>query len=489
MKPFRWYGPRWRSFTAAAFFAVMIPRLAHAQQLEGGQRPILLEYGKTEIFRHFLYQADIQPLYAVGDVQTAPRNTIIVLLGKKSIDFCLNEQVIAAVDAGASILIASDKRPDRNELTNVFGVEIIGNLVTANVEDCYLGIPERPFVRTIRFGFDNDEDSPRAVFKNLEWLGETALATNNASVIRIRSKMKAIAAAAYPFSARAAFPNRRPVELDFNKDLFAAGGHYGEGRFLVLGDHSVFVNGMVWKPDNGNMPFLTDDCIPWLQSPGKRSRCLFVEDGVIQTEFGLPTEEMDLLKRLLMIRHVINTRGNQITEDLESKNALNEFALNRFPLRKIIAVVVTVCAVLLAFYCFGMMVGRASRADPARTLVTPELAALIPRGNVLQQRFDGQLESGSIYEAARRLVREYFAGLDAEPDENGRRPQIEIVDGYENERALRRRIASLWAIGYGSTPIRIPMENWTRVGRALEDVLQDFDDGWWRFRREESLTN
>ena len=71
------------------------------------------------------------------------------------------------------------------------------------------------------------------------------------------------------------------------RDFFAASGKMGEGRFLVLADHSVFVNLMTLQFDNANLAF-TENCINWLKGDEERTRCLFVEDGEIRTDFKLP---------------------------------------------------------------------------------------------------------------------------------------------------------------------------------------------------------
>ena len=48
---------------------------------------------------------------------------------------------------------------------------------------------------------------------------------------------------------------------------------------------------------------------------------------------------------------------------------------------------------------------------------------MIPRGTVLQQRFDGQLATANLYEPARDMVRDFLGGLDAEPDAQGHPPR------------------------------------------------------------------
>ena len=133
---------------------------------------------------------------------------------------------------------------------------------------------------------------------------------------------------------------------------------------------------------------------------------------------------------------------------------------------------------------FVMLVRSRIRPDPARALVTPQLAALIPRHGALKQRFDGQLESNNIYEPVRELVREFMAGMDAEPDERGRPPEIVIEDGCENPVALRRRIMRLWSLGFGVEPVKVVPSQWSKLSVDLQEILHDADEGWWKFVME-----
>lgn len=446
-------------------------------------KQIVIKSEKTEIFRHLLYRANIESLSNLDQAIADPRNSIVILLGNESINRYLDGQLRLFVEQGGSLLVASDQRSTNFTLARSFGVIIIGNTVEAAPEDCYHGRKGQPFVRPIRALFDNDKTSPKTIFKDLDGAGEGALATNIASVLRIISTgaSKPEPLAAYPFSSWVQNPANR---LDSSKDLFAAGGHREEGRFLVLADHSVFVNGMVWKFDNANL-FFTRDCISWLQGEEKKSRCLFIEDGIVRTEFELPTLDKDEseLDFALKIMKFLEMRGNSIVSEAEERNLHNNWLLSMFPrgLRDVLRLVVIVGTCIVAVFGFMLLLRGRTAPDPARTLVTPALAALIPRGNVLRQRFDSLLGSDNIYESARQLVREFLAGLDAEPDARGQPPQVEIRDGYEDEPGLRRRIMRLWRIGYGTEPVRVAPSEWPTLGKDLKDVLLDADEGWWKF--------
>ena len=67
----------------------------------------------------------------------------------------------------------------------------------------------------------------------------------------------------------------------------------GNGRVLVLADHSIFINEMMLPSDNGNVEF-TYNCLEWLRGDPKdgRNQVLFVEDGTINSRFEVPLKEV-----------------------------------------------------------------------------------------------------------------------------------------------------------------------------------------------------
>lgn len=451
---------------------------------EGGE--IEVAAGTTEIFRHELYKAHIEPLRTTSALLVDPYNSIIILLGRDSVSaFLDNPEVQSAVVSGASILIATDRSTSSTQIGLLFGVQVTGQIVTANEEDCLRGLPDRPFVRPYKVWGDIEADSPQTLFQNLDSVGSNALATNVTSVLRItRGGLAADkrALAGFPFSSKVSF-----LEFDRDRDHFAVGGMLGNGRFLILADHSVFVNGMVWRKDDddGNLEF-TRACIKWLAGKEEKKHCLFVEDGAIKTDFELPTNEdspWDLLFKALMIAE---QHGNELVSEGEKNDLLNRLLLSQIghgELLRAFRIILTVFVIVTILY---LLVRLRSGSDPARTLVTPALAAMIPRGNVLQQRFDSLIATKNVYESARLLVREFMTGIDAEAPGSAP-PRITIEEGYEDPQRLRRRITRLWKIGYGDEPVKVAPEEWPALSRDLQEILEDADDGWWKFQPIENL--
>jgi hypothetical protein len=472
-----------RGLFLAAALAVFLPSPARADDEEDDDDTVVVEPLKTDIFRDLLFRKDIKPLRGINDLRADPNNTIIILLGQKSVNYLQDWNIIQAVERGASLLIASDQSSAGSRLKAHLGVEITGELVFADGNDCYRGRSFYPFVTPLNKFEQVENSSPKKLFQALDSDGPGALVTNYPSYLNIDRKHFAspMPLAGYPFSAHRA--NMRDANLDPQTDYFAAGGQLGEGRYLILADHSIFVNSMVWRPEINSNLFFMQDCVGWLQGEEKKSRCLFIEEGEILTEFELPMPEPQWTwwKILQKVPGLIDGPGNDFVREVQKHDGFNDLLLQLISYRWIMRALLFLFTAFVILFGLLTLVRNWTRADPARALVTPELAAMIPRGNVLHQRFDGQLDGENVYEAARQLVRDFLAGMDAEPDAHGLPPTLVIEDGYEDEGGLRRRIARLWRIGYDTVPVKVAPEEWKGLTKDLQDVLTDADDGWWKF--------
>jgi hypothetical protein len=249
-----------------------------------------------------------------------------------------------------------------------------------------------------------------------------------------------------------------------------------------MADQFVFVNLMIWKTDDANLKF-ADNCVEWLQANGKKRKCLFIEDGKIKTDFALPFPPIkgNRLETILKAALLLEQHGDRIAGEMEEQDIFNKMILSLYSQRDIMRFALIAITVLLLMA--GILRFLRSRAgpDPARTLITPDLASLIPRGSVLQQRFEGQLQLENVYEPLRSLIRDFLSGLDPEPDSQGRPPRIEIEPGYKDQAGLRRRIERIWQLGYGTLPAKVKPRELPEITDDLKEILEDADNGWWKF--------
>jgi hypothetical protein len=455
-----------------------------------------------EGFRYILQRRGLEPVQSIADVNE-PSQTVIVLLGPASITS--NDdlaRIFELLKRGASLLVATDGATDSRLFE--LGVTITGARVY-NEQKCYLHRPDFPFVEPIRSRIP-DPDTPEKVFEgftpDVAPDGSNAIATNETSILNLvpptganlRSGVRLTphALARYPSqsfkeSASSWKGNiiRKALVALVRDDLFAAGGKLGNGRFLVLADHSVFINWMILKNDNANREFIHSS-MDWLQGPvdsaNKKTKCLFIEDGEIKTDFDLPVRETEISTLDLMAKAMtlFESHGDRIVAELEERDFFNRTLLASVDgrdIRRGALIALTLC--LLAVGLARLLRGRVA-ADPARTLVTPELAAIIPRGPLLKQRFEGQLDADNLYEAARNMARDFFGGMSVEPDSVGP-PALFVTDQHPNAPELRSKIERLWQLGFGTQSRRISARDWRGLCDDLKKILEEFDRGWWKF--------
>jgi hypothetical protein len=491
MKPFL----HWRLLPCAMAALFFCPTLAQAQDEEEEERGPEVKADGMEYFRHKLHEAGMRPLRNWTEALNNPQRTVIVLLGDRSIRQYLTWEIHAAVQRGAAILIATDRSTQGTKLEEYFSLRVTGEMVTTSLDGCFQGKsgrgkPFHPFVHSFGAPLGVQEDSPMRMFHELGRTGPEALATNYPSILQVVPNRwpRPEPLAGYPFGAWKGKDENDKLET--RRDIFAAGGRFEHGgRYLVLADHSIFLNQMLLAYSeetgllNSNLQF-TIDCIDWLKGD-ERDRCLFVEDGEVKTDFELHFPEnkdsdLDRILKLLMFLEA-NGNGNKIVTKAQDADLFNSLLKGFVSTREIIRALVIILVCLSIFYLFWMTIRNRATTDPARLLVTPELAAMIPRGDVLRQRFDSMQEIDNVYEAARQLIRDFLSGLDAEPDERGLPPRLVVEDGYEDEEGLRRKIARLWRIAYDSAPVPVAPESWSAIKDDLKEILADADDGWWKF--------
>jgi hypothetical protein len=74
-------------------------------------------------------------------------------------------------------------------------------------------------------------------------------------------------------------PIRRSSQTKEGYALVFAVALEGESlKFLVMADHSVFINSMMLQDDNDNFAFASN-CVNWITDNGRRNRVLFLDDG------------------------------------------------------------------------------------------------------------------------------------------------------------------------------------------------------------------
>lgn len=242
----------------------------------------------NDVLRWILGQQRWQALPSWREAIADPAKTLLLVLG--DCGWSLGRpgleprEVEQFVSSGGALLLASD-RPHRvggaRELL-ALGVDIAGAFVVVPRGPLYRGVPTWPLAVPIRH-------PAIPVFNQLN-----QVATNRPSFLRLRpgSPLQYLAR----FDPSASLEDNRRLLVDNYDGHFAAAGFVGKGKALVLADHSLFINSMLWQQDNQNLQ-LTLLALVWLREPAqpdqpKRTRCLMIDDGQIQPSFDVPIEAL-----------------------------------------------------------------------------------------------------------------------------------------------------------------------------------------------------
>ena len=428
----------------------------------------------TQAFRLVLHNLGFRPLLSPREALAQPERTIVIVLGETELLDRLPGGPAQFVEQGGAVLVATDRgtfpRPDPRRWVREFGVSVAGLPVHLPRKDhphAYRELIECPVIKS-------DTTSGHPIFRGLP----RGVATNRPSFVQ----------RLFPDDGRlstlAWFPKDCRVEhawLPLDLHAFAVGGDWGDGRVLVLSDHSVFINDMMLQTDNDNIPFAYN-CLGWL-SEGKTTRrdwVLFLEEGVVQTAFDVPVVELPIPP--------LPPPGpwmNDLIQAMEEENRFNRAILSQVrPAEILRSVALLLTAALLLYGLFRLAKVR-HRVDPAVVPLTTAVNRQVPLRAALQQRHHALLRSDNLREAARTLARECLeqaiglapasepssASADRPP------PPFTAVGSWRERRRLGRQFRRLWQLAYGPVPEQVSAQDFLRLLTEMEQVKAALDQG------------
>jgi hypothetical protein len=466
--------------------ATMLPATARAQDLSPSTFPV-----GTESLRYLLKRAELEAVSDPGRLADDPSHSILIVLGNLGwLETQLPGGIQSFVERGGALLAASDLRTGR-ALGELSGVRVDG---VRRVEylnhpgDCNQGQSDRPYVVALSAALPDGIDNP---FEGLR------VATNIPSYLR-QGRLPAGVAVLARFPLRVATLSGLPRSTDrsevFNFDpgvlglLFAVGGVRGDGRLLVLADHSVFINEMMLEDTCDNLTF-TVKSLEWLKDEGRRTKAMLVEDGHVYANFNVRLRRLPPLPPLKVLEEMFNHR-DEIAAEAEKRllRAEHDGALDTAALNALGRPRVEALARLRRYFWWALGVGLAAAAlyrlsytgrylpDAGLPLPGAAVAGQRATGTAAEQRPRAQLEAGNLWESARDLARQRLGGPRVEPGQAPPRPEV-VGGGRWQRRAARRRLERLRAVAYGPAPGRVPPGRW---GKFLDDLAafdRDVADG------------
>jgi hypothetical protein len=415
----------------------------------------------------------------MSELREEPEKKILIVLGeteKLGRGFDLEE----FVRRGGAVLLATDR--DCTFSLRPFGIRVVGSRVRVTVSKfAYKQSPDCIFIQP--YPQVGGQEVP--LFSNLSFDGNLSrVATNRPGYLARDGRLPLPVLATFPpgcttsdghivpfhpsMRGRPPVPNAPDAILPF-----AVGGTWGQGRILVLSDHSVFINEMMWQPDIENINFAYN-CVDWLTNGGQRTEVLFLEEGQVQKSFDVPVK-VPPPPPLPPLKPLVEAADKGLGE-LERDNAFNRALHNAMreltwlPDRWNRGVIITstVMLALLGLTRLSQARHRKEKGPPlAASGVAPATGAL----SLFEQRQQALVQEGNYWETARALARQGIESALGSPGATTESPSALALRGnWWRKWRYRRRLKRLWRLAYGTEPVRVSSQRLRQLGREIEDL-------------------
>jgi hypothetical protein len=458
----------------ASLVLTPVPRAAAQEGAPVSELPPGGTFGQgSHAFRLLLNRRQCLPLENEQQLRDDPEHSLLIVLGDPAILGTLAGPHIRGfgnwlsefVTRGGALLVATDQGVDWP--LSPFGIDIKGQFVQATPATdqnlVYRGMPQCLLLQPQRDRLELFRKADR-------------VATNKPSYLNLLVHPLRAEEAPMVLPEVARLPPRCQVvfrdgtwfqNLDPNERLLAAvGSNWGKGRFLVLADHSVFINDMMIQSDNTNLEFAYN-CINWLTEDGRRNKVLFYEDGLVRTNFNLPLKEPPFPsdgELLALANRMLRGVGE-------------ERILDRLLPGWLLPVLLTVA---LLGYGFVRLTGTRHRIDASAPLFAGALARVNPEETLAEQRHQALLSGGNFWEQARALARQFFESATGQVEPESP-PVVQVTGAWRDRRSLRWLVARLWQLAYGDKPMLVSREEFPQLLAQLDDVKAALASGKLRF--------
>jgi hypothetical protein len=458
----------------------------HAQESEKerAQRAVL---EGMHLFRRILHDKGCESLGSFRELaETSPEQCILIVLGDADQIRNVADKLSDFVRKGGAALVASDRRMSgeyAGQLRDASGVTILGQTLTCAKENSFFRQPFCPLIVPVRDG-------------GLPLFGETydyKVATNLPSMLVPRRL--ADGSILLPGDVRpiAFLPSGCKFSGSSNvlggEPLFAVGGDLGEGRILVLADHSIFINEMMLPTDNQNVEF-TEACVDWLRGPnGQRKHVLFVENNTIQKQFDIPLKNINIpieqaARAIFERRNELLVEAERGLFEAESNDVFNRGLIGLLdqiglPPYRWFGLLFSFGALALLIWCIGRGIRRRFRHDTSAPILALAVGRNLPVEPVLEQRHGALLKQDNLWEPAAMLARRWFVRVGVERTD-GPAPSFEASGSWWQRRKIVGRLRRLWRLACGAEPQRVTAPELWRLQRELDELRAEWERGGWR---------
>jgi hypothetical protein len=405
----------------------------------------------TQVLRAVLHSLGLNPLATIDDAFAFPSRTLIIVLGDprpldQSFTIGSLREYIGA--SGGALLVATDRstfaRNSRNDpgvlMTDlecgVYGLPVgdvqtdPAELYRGHLADCPLLQPARR--PEFRSELNLLRGLPRVAANKPSFLRPLFTDADRLNRRRVFAELP-----------EGYWPPRRGAEP--TRFLIGIADTLGAGRYMVLADHSIFINEMMLQLDNDNVAF-TVRAVNWLTEDGRRDRVLLLDEGTIRGDFDV---NLDYIDPPLPHPDVLGPAVDRLWEGLEAERFFDRVIDNLIPPHRLVRYLLLGATVSgMAFALYRVTAGRYRPDATAARL--PERLADLP---------EAPPPAPDLTEAGRELARAMFGRLLAEPDFAGPVPA-----GWP------RPARALWELAAGRSAPRMTPARLERLGRQLDEL-------------------
>jgi hypothetical protein len=469
---------RWA--VAALMVAISVPAQAQLHNNPGSNELIPREQGhETYLFRSLLKFTGLEAINIVP-WQGRIDDIVLVLIGSIQPEDAIHSTRVLL--AGGSVLIATDQTAILSSFFPTFrGPVVTGRSVeirNTEVNSTYLGVSTRPYLVPSKQEFINPDLVRMTRLKRV-------VADSPSSFQFVKGGYVDVPVAYYPRGPVHLGRPRMMLEDDAPLVLMNdAERDRNRAVAVVVANRGLFTNRMLLARGTDNLAYVYHLSRYLTTGPTgdrRRTRCLFIENGEVKTDFDrLPLSEAQLpepppppMPSLGQLQDKITDAVNQAVNELQTRDMLGQAVANRYEsLARILVLAAAALVVLVLIWRVWL-----ARHQPEFTIPT---TTTNPEDSLLDLRRQDILSANNVYEP----LREYLRGLFAEwgqPTGGPELPPIEVMDRMANQRHLVHKLRKLWEIAYGDTPMTIPFVRWKELEPMMDFVIRAAEAGRWRF--------
>ena len=420
-------------------------------------------------FQLFHLLLEQKGLYSVSDFRTPmdqrPTQTAVVLLGDlNEVPTDLRSRLSKFLASGGTVLVASDESSFFRDLFMIRQ----GPFEVTTDQNAYQGFRDCPVVRDLR------ADTPLLD-------GVSSLVANRCGVIARMDNRVGNWSILAQLPDIAEGTNARRSRMPLIAEMQSR--YRRGGRLLLMADHSILINGMLWHGDNARLAVNLAD---WL-SEGNRKEVAFIVDGrPIDAMLAAPPEISDELPPLEDLptptledianlpKETLLKFANRFVAGMEDADVMNEVLANQpaeMPTPLYRQALYIAAGILAAVYILRLM-GRTGQRLPDSP---PRAVGYVSGTNRIPI-----LSSGEVYSAGRELAQDALRRLTGSADPlDWAIPvnDVEIDAGLIRRVSIRESLKKLKKLASNSARTPMSPRDLRRLASQISTILGLKDEG------------